>query len=238
MDTLPPELEAVAANQPLENDAPQLAWLSSTERGWVPYAQVAFRDDMVPVMATFSPHQNVNAQNGVNKAMKIVQKKICLLGDFAVGKTSLVRRFVEDRFDDKYLSTIGVKISRKTLMQQDTKLNLLVWDLVGGNQFSRAETGYLLGTAGALIVCDLTRPDTLEPMRRYTSQMRAVNPNVALILLGNKVDLTESRAIDEDMITAVSTELNAPFHFTSAKTGKNVEVAFSHLADLIEGENT
>lgn len=88
--------------------------------------------------------------------MKVVQKKVCLLGDFAVGKTSLVRRFVEGHFEDKYLSTIGVKVARKSLDRDETKLNLLIWDLVGGNEFSRSETGYLLGTAGALVVCDLT----------------------------------------------------------------------------------
>lgn len=169
--------------------------------------------------------------------MKIVQKKVCLLGDFAVGKTSLVRRFVESRFDDKYLSTIGVKVSRKTLERETSKLNLLIWDLVGGNEFSRAETGYLQGTAGALIVCDLTRADTLQALRRYTNQVRAIYPEVALVFLGNKVDLTKERAIDDEMLTAVSAELNAPLHLTSAKTGENVEAAFAHLADLIEGGN-
>ena len=170
--------------------------------------------------------------------MRIVQKKVCLLGDFAVGKTSLVRRFVEGRFDDKYLSTIGVKVSRKSLEGEDSTLNLLIWDLVGGNEFSRSETGYLLGTAGALVVCDLTRPETLEAMKRYTNQIRAVNPNVALVFLGNKVDLTGQRTLDEDTLTAVTTELNAPIYLTSAKTGENVEAAFAHLADIIEGENT
>jgi small GTP-binding protein len=169
--------------------------------------------------------------------MKVVQKKVCLLGDFAVGKTSLVRRFVEGRFEDKYLSTIGVKVARKSLDRDETKLNLLIWDLVGGNEFSRSETGYLLGTAGALVVCDLTRPDTLEAMKRYTNQVRAVNPPVKVVFLGNKVDLVEERAITVEMLTAVTTELNAPILLTSAKTGENVEAAFALLADLLEGEN-
>jgi small GTP-binding protein len=167
--------------------------------------------------------------------MKVVQKKVCLLGDFAVGKTSLVRRFVEGRFDDKYLTTIGVKVARKSLEREDSKLNLLIWDLVGGNEFSRAETGYLLGTAGALVVCDLTRLDTIEALKRYTKQVRAVNPNVAVVFLANKVDLTADRMIDDAQLTAVTTELNAPFLLTSAKTGENVESAFAQLADLIEG---
>jgi small GTP-binding protein len=166
--------------------------------------------------------------------MKIVQKKICLLGDFAVGKTSLVRRFVEGRFDDRYLSTIGVKVSRKKVMRSDYQLNMLIWDLVGGNEFSRAETGYLLGTAGALIVCDLTRPDTLAALRRYTHQIRAVNPGVSLLFLGNKVDLVAERKISDEVLTAVSAELGVNYLFTSAKTGERVETTFSVLADLIE----
>jgi small GTP-binding protein len=166
--------------------------------------------------------------------MKIVQKKICLLGDFAVGKTSLVRRFIEGRFDDKYLSTIGVKVSRKKVMRSGYQLNMLIWDLVGGNEFSRAETGYLLGTAGALIVCDLTRPDTLEALHRYTHQIRAVNPGVSLLFLGNKVDLTAERAISNEVLTAVSAELQSDYLLTSAKTGEQVEAAFDLLADFIE----
>jgi len=169
--------------------------------------------------------------------MKIVQKKVCLLGNFSVGKSSLVRRYIKDRFEDKYLSTIGVKVSRKTLEREDSQLNMLIWDLVGGNELSQSETGYLVGTTGALIVCDLTRADTLETLKRYTSQVRTVNPHVAIVFLGNKVDKTKERTITSEMLTAVTTELNAPFLLTSAKTGENVEAAFALLADLLEGES-
>ncbi len=100
--------------------------------------------------------------------MNEIQKKVCLLGDFAVGKTSLVRRFVEGRFDDKYLSTIGVKISRKTLARPYGALHLIVWDLAGGEEFG-AESSYLRGAAGALIVGDLTRRETLESFERYAA---------------------------------------------------------------------
>ncbi|HNO94753.1 MAG TPA: hypothetical protein PKJ84_11315, partial [Anaerolineales bacterium] len=74
--------------------------------------------------------------------MTTIQKKICLLGDFGVGKTSLVQRFVEGRFDDKYLSTMGVKISRKTLKRSYGKLNLLIWDVAGSNGFESSGTSY------------------------------------------------------------------------------------------------
>jgi small GTP-binding protein len=166
--------------------------------------------------------------------MKIVQKKICLLGDYAVGKTSLTRRFVEGRFDDKYLSTIGVKVSRRLIEREDHSLNLLIWDLVGGNELSQRETGYLVGAAGALIVCDLTRPETVETLKRYAHHLRVVSPAAALVFIGNKLDLTAERMVTDDTLTAVSAGLQAEFQLTSAKTGQNVAEAFLRLAEKME----
>lgn len=166
--------------------------------------------------------------------MNVVQKKICLLGDFAVGKTSLVRRFVEGRFDDKYLSTIGVKVSRRTIERGTHTLSLLVWDLIGGNELSHREAGYLVGAAGALIVCDLTRHETLETLQRYTRHLRAINPEAALVLIGNKLDLTAERIVTDAQLTAVSASLRSEYFLTSAKTGLNVEEAFLRLAERLE----
>ena len=165
----------------------------------------------------------------------VIQKKICLLGEFSVGKTSLVRRFVEGRFDEKYHSTIGVKISRKILDRDQHQLNLLIWDLVGGNEFARREASYLLGTAGALIVCDLTRPQTLSVLTHYARQLHSINPQIALVFIGNKVDLTEERAITDEQLTAVCESLGGECLLTSAKTGEQVEAAFIRLADKLEG---
>src|SRR5512147_1281675 len=113
--------------------------------------------------------------------MTVIQKKVCLLGDFAVGKTSLVRRYVEGRFDDKYLSTIGVKISRKTLARSTGTLNLLIWDLAGSDEFNTIAPSYLRGAAGALIVCDLTRPETLKVFAQYAEMLHSQAANVPLI---------------------------------------------------------
>ena len=159
----------------------------------------------------------------------VIQKKICLLGDFAVGKTSLVRRFVEGRFDDKYLSTIGVKISRKVVLYDTNTVNLLLWDLAGGDDFSQAGASYLRGAAGALIVCDLTRRETLETFSYYSQQLRSLKVDAALVLLGNKVDLTAEHTITEAEIQAIATTINAPYLLTSAKTGQCVEEAFQQL---------
>lgn len=161
-----------------------------------------------------------------------IQKKICLLGDFAVGKTSLVRRFVEGRFDDRYLSTIGVKVSRRTLRRTYGNLNLLIWDLAGSEEFK--ETTYLQGTAGALIVCDLTRRATLETLKNYAASLQQINRGMPLVFIGNKLDLSDQITIKEYELKMIAEAYGSPYIFTSAKTGTQVEIAFNLLAERLE----
>src|SRR5512136_332396 len=115
----------------------------------------------------------------------IISKKVCLLGDFAVGKTSLVRRFIYDRFEDKYLSTIGVKVSRKTVVVHNTDrvfdLSILLWDMAGSEEFDRYRVSYLRGVAGAILVCDLTRPETLAHLQFFVRDLLKVNANAPII---------------------------------------------------------
>jgi len=169
--------------------------------------------------------------------MSAVQKKVCLLGDFAVGKTSLVRRYVEGRFDEKYLSTIGVKISRKVLQRPDHELNLLIWDLAGGDDIDQLSRRYLLGAVGALLVCDLTRPETLDILGQYIGVMHEVNRNSVLILAGNKADLEEELGLGEEQLAAGAERLGLPWLLTSAKDGQGVEEAFELLASGIEEQD-
>jgi small GTP-binding protein len=168
--------------------------------------------------------------------MRVVQRKVCLLGDFAVGKTSLIRRFVEGRFDDRYLSTIGVKISRRSVDLEDSICNLLIWDLVGGHEFDHKATNYLRGTAGALIVCDLTRPRTFNFLSYATEQLLALNPTAAIIYLGNKVDLTDERKITDEQLSEFTQENPGSWLLTSAKTGEQVETAFRRLTEQMAVE--
>ena len=166
--------------------------------------------------------------------MKIVQKKVCMLGSFAVGKTSLVKRFVEGRFDDRYLSTIGVKISRKTIEHDAQKTNMIVWDLAGGDEYIRTNTSYLRGAAGAIIVCDLTRAQTLSTAREYAQQIRSLNAQAGIVFLGNKCDLVNEREIsDLDLQAIVDAFDGSAYHLTSAKTGESVESSFEQLAGMI-----
>jgi small GTP-binding protein len=166
----------------------------------------------------------------------LVQKKVCLLGDFGVGKTSLVRRFVENRFEDKYLTTIGVKISRKSLHRPYGEMNMLVWDLAGSNGFDiLSNSSYMQGAVGAMIVCDLTRRETLATFEEYARQIRRMNPDIHLVFVCNKVDLADERVIPEaDLLAASSTFGDGTFFLTSAKTGEQVEESFVRLADKID----
>lgn len=164
-------------------------------------------------------------------------KKACLLGDFAVGKTSLVRRFVYNLFNDKYISTIGVKVSRKTVVvprdDEVVELTMMLWDLAGSEEFNQVRASYLRGAAGAVLVCDLTRPETLDRLRTYADDLLSVSPGVQLILAANKCDLTDQQQLTPVQIKAVAASLNVPYYLTSAKTGHEVETLFRHLGRLL-----
>lgn len=168
-----------------------------------------------------------------------VEKKVCLLGDWGVGKTSLIRRFVYNAYDDRYLSTLGVKVSKKSIVIKDFKkkpffkvnLTLLIWDLVGQKGFQNTQNSAYKGTNGALVVCDLSRPETIERMEGWISSLYKVTKPIPLILLANKIDLTNNGVpLDlKDKIEKIMMKYKAMFFSTSAKTGQNVEAAFEGI---------
>ena len=161
----------------------------------------------------------------------VIQKKICMLGDFAVGKTSLVRRFVEGKFDDRYLTTIGVKVSRRPVELPDLPpVNLLIWDLAGGEEYTGVQANYLQGSSGALLVCDLSRAGTYATLTPYAQRIKDLNPKSVVIIAGNKVDLVEQRAVEDQQLAELAASLGANWFITSAKTGEGVETAFNLLA--------
>jgi small GTP-binding protein len=165
--------------------------------------------------------------------MGLIQKKICLLGDFAVGKTSLVRRYVEGTFEDTYLSTIGVKISRKVLSKESYQLHMMIWDLAGGEKFSDQDRNYLRGAAGALLVCDLTRPETLQILYSYAQKLQELNPEARMVIAANKADMSGEYRLNVSDLDKISQAIHAQFLYTSAKTGENVEKILDLLADKL-----
>lgn len=172
--------------------------------------------------------------------MITLSKKVCLLGDFAVGKTSLVRRFVYDLFDDRYISTIGVKVSRKTVLvareDEVVELHMLLWDLAGSDEFNVMRSSYLRGAAGVLLVGDLTRPDTFAGLPGYLDEVRRLNPAAAAVLAANKADRLDGNAGQDSVLQsaqALAGTLQAPLYLTSALLGAEVETAFRHLARML-----
>lgn len=169
--------------------------------------------------------------------MTIINKKICLLGDFAVGKTSLVRRFVYNIFDDKYISSIGVKVSRKTMQipkaGEFTGLTMMLWDLAGSERFDQVKSSYLRGTSGAILVCDLTRAETLANLRIYIEDLRQSSPNAQLVFAANKSDLINQQKISLIEIEEIAASYKSPYYLTSARAGSGVETLFRHMARLL-----
>lgn len=169
--------------------------------------------------------------------MAALSKKICLLGDFAVGKTSLVRRFVYNRFEDKYLSTIGVKVSSKMVAVagpgQPTEVTMMIWDLAGSEEFNSVRAGYLRGTSGAILVCDLTRAETLPRLLTYVEELARVKSMVPIIIAANKADLTNDAQLSQDEVNRFAASVDVPCYCTSAKIGDEVETLFRHLAWLM-----
>jgi small GTP-binding protein len=162
----------------------------------------------------------------------MLQKKICLLGAFGVGKTSLVRRFVETIFSDAYLTTVGVKLDKKSITVAGATVNLILWDIAGEDDTSAVRTTYLRGSAGYLLVVDGTRASTLDVARSIHTRAVAEVGHVPFLLLVNKCDLRDEWTIPQSVLDELA-GLGWTVRPTSAKTGESVEAAFQELAERV-----
>ncbi|MBK9316066.1 MAG: GTP-binding protein [Acidobacteria bacterium] len=162
----------------------------------------------------------------------MIQKKICLLGAFAVGKTSLVARYVKSIYSDQYLTTVGVKVDKKSITLNDQEITLIVWDLAGEDEFQKVQMAYLRGTSGYLLVADGTRGNTLETARMLSQRTSETVGQIPFILLLNKVDLIDEWEIDQRAIEECEAQGWTVIK-TSAMTGEGVEESFTRLAEMI-----
>jgi small GTP-binding protein len=159
----------------------------------------------------------------------MLQKKICMLGGFSVGKTSLVKRFVESVFSETYLTTVGVKIDKKTVNLGERGVNLILWDVAGDDDISTVRMGYVRGCAGYVLVADGTRPSTLGVALSLRERVEAEHGRLPFVLLLNKHDLQEQWAIDSTELDNLR-EAGWSVRSTSARTGQGVDDAFRELA--------
>ena len=158
----------------------------------------------------------------------MLQKKICMLGSFSVGKTSLVRRFVESIFSDAYQTSIGVKIDKKVVRSGNEDVTLVLWDIHGEDVYQKIRMSYLRGMSAYLLVVDGTRRQTLDDALALNERVVEEAGKVPAILVINKSDLAEKWEIDaarESELTAAGWTIIR----TSAKTGDSVEEVFSKL---------
>jgi len=159
--------------------------------------------------------------------------KVILTGDYQVGKTSLIRRFVENAFKRDYISTIGVQISKKTINLADENImNFIIWD-IGGQSFQMApyRAKFYNGANAALIVVDRTRPDHLKSVEKWYNDIKSSIPkNIPIIIVGNKSDLSDELVISKEEIRDISKKFGFHYILTSAKTGEHVNDAFLYIA--------
>ena len=162
----------------------------------------------------------------------MIKKKVCLIGSFGVGKTSLVSRFVSGIFSEKYLTTVGVKIDSKELEIGEVIVRIVVWDLAGEDDFQHLRVSYLKGASGCVFVADGTRCETIRQSENHISRAAELLPSIqGRVLLINKSDLTDSWDPDEEALHRLEGDIRVlP---TSAKTGHNVEEAFRWLAETM-----
>ncbi|MFK7949020.1 MAG: Rab family GTPase [Saprospiraceae bacterium] len=156
----------------------------------------------------------------------MLKTKVLLTGNFGVGKTSLFQRFILSKFDERYLTTIGVKVDKKQVQLPEGVVEIFLWDVAGEVSQDKVPISYFLGAHGIIYVFDLTRPLTYQNIESDINYLKKLAPKASIKVVGNKKDL-----VTEEQIAQVAGSLDVPYNMvTSAKTGENVEALFTNLA--------
>lgn len=166
--------------------------------------------------------------------MTQIQKKVCMLGASAVGKTSLVARFVHGTYSEKYLTTMGVKMDKKPVSVDGWDVTMVLWDMQGEDRFQKVQMSYLRGAHGYLLVADGTRRDTLDRALLLQKDAESVAGVVPFALLINKSDLTDEWDVEDAALNDLAASGWTVVR-TSAKTGDHVEETFQSLAARMLG---
>ncbi|WP_367392805.1 Rab family GTPase [Lewinella sp. LCG006] len=154
----------------------------------------------------------------------MITKKIVITGHFGVGKTSLFNRFITNTFNEKYLTTIGVRVDKKSVTIDGEEVSLVIWDLAGEVSQEKVPRSYFLGSSAIIYVFDLSRPATFSRLEDDLVYINSVLPNVLIRKVGNKKDLVSDQTLKEIY------SQTQPHIFTSARTGENVEDLFEGIA--------
>jgi len=157
------------------------------------------------------------------------KRKIILLGSYGVGKSSLIRRYIHNSFDNNYHTTIGVNVQTKMVVSGNFPYSLVIWDIAGGQEKYSVPYGYLLMSAGALYVYDVTRPASYENMEEEIKALSSKIKNAPILVIGNKIDLlSKDELVEHKNLMGELTHV-----YTSAKESLNVDSAFVSLVEAI-----
>jgi len=163
--------------------------------------------------------------------MQEVRRKVILIGVFGVGKTSMIRNFVHQKFSDEYLSTIGVKVDKKVIKIEDQEMHLLIWDIAGEIFSDNLYKSYTQGAHGIIAVFDVSREPSYQELVEELKTVKELYPDIPIITVGNKIDLLESADVKERIKTSIyDCDL-----FASAKTGENIEELFINISKKMLG---
>ena len=170
--------------------------------------------------------------------------KLCLIGDRAVGKTSLVKRYLTDHFSEEYRHTMGAKVYKRVvnllleLRQKMTEVDMTLWDIMGDLPLAELkDESYFRGVQGLLVICDVTRRSTAESLDNWIATAPESVRDLPMFIIVNKNDLIDQVELDDDDVFRLGDAFSSPVLLTSAKTGNNVQQAFEFLAkSIVEGQ--
>ena len=159
--------------------------------------------------------------------------KIMLLGNMAVGKSSIMYRFTEDNFNVNIMGTAGIDIRKKVIKINDTDMNLMIYDTAGHDRFRQITKSQYKGARGIIVIYDVTDRKAFESVTDWMDHIKTnADSDVEIVLVGNKIDMT-NRAINEEEGKELAKKYNVPFIETSALTGYNIEKTFTTLVQSI-----
>ncbi|MFO7837464.1 MAG: Rab family GTPase [Promethearchaeia archaeon] len=188
-----------------------------------------------------TPNQNVSKIQSDSEGEEDFEEykyRLVLLGEAAVGKTSLLRRYTENTFDEEYKQTLGTTFAAKDVAiendeGEETEVRLVIWDMGGQSTYKELRRQYMKGAAGGIIVYDVTRPETFMAMNNWFESFRETCPNSPVIICANKIDLEEDRMVPVEPGIMLRDWFQADYYETSAKTGEAVDNAFQRIAKIL-----
>ena len=165
--------------------------------------------------------------------MTEIHFKVLFVGDASVGKTCLMNRFIHNRFDEGYMSTIGVTFYTKIYDYKGNKIKLQLWDTAGQERFHSITSNYFRNADGILFIYDITNINSFEGVKDWIKESEDYDNNIQKILLGNKCDLIDSREVQKEEVALFCKEKKMDFYETSAKENINLDEAFKRMVELI-----